>query len=268
MSRTIRPSVIGAVLAILAVALLARSAAPLQGQGQPSPPTPAQIAPFVGDWLVSIAFMANEATFAVAVKADGGKVSATVSSEGQPPINVTDISIVGDRLVLKYMSEAMGTALSTVLTLTSEGPALRANLAVMDGQYEMAGTAVKQAPGAPVRATGFGGGGRGAATSDATDFSPKPPYRPRTPAEQAAGFILPTGYRMELVAADPDVISPVVIEFDGNGRMYVAEMISYMMDAEASREHDPISRISRWESTKGDGRYDKRTVFVFPSETA
>ena len=74
--------------------------------------------------------------------------------------------------------------------------------------------------------------------------------------------MLPAGYRMELVAADPDVISPTLIEFDGNGRMYVGEMISYMMDAGATREHDPISRISRWESTKGDGRYDKRTVFV------
>ena len=52
------------------------------------------------------------------------------------------------------------------------------------------------------------------------------------------------------------------IEFDGNGRMYVGEMISYMMDADASREHDPISRISRWESTKGDGAYDKHTVFA------
>ena len=69
---------------------------------------------------------------------------------------------------------------------------------------------------------------------------------------------------MELVAADPDVISPTVIEFDGNGRMYVAEMISYMMDANATREHDPISRISRWESTKNDGHYDKHTVFVDP----
>ena len=134
-------------------------------------------------------------------------------------------------------------------------------MAIMDGQYEMSGTAAKQAPGAPVRATGFGGG-RGAATSEATDFSPKPPYRPRTPAEEAAGFMLPAGYRMELVAAEPDVISPTLIEFDGNGRMYVGEMISYMMDADASREHDPISRISRWESTKGDGRYDKHTVFV------
>ena len=107
-----------------------------------------------------------------------------------------------------------------------------------------------------------GGGGRGAATSDQTDFSPKPPYRARTPAEEADGFMLPAGYRMELVAADPDVISPAIIEFDGNGRMYVSELISYMMDAEASREHEPISRISRWESTKGDGRYDKRTVFA------
>src|SRR6188472_3651352 len=39
-------------------------------------------------------------------------------------------------------------------------------------------------------------------------------------------------------------------------------MISYMMDASATRGHDPISRISRWESTKGDGVYDKKTVFA------
>src|SRR5829696_7173245 len=107
-----------------------------------------------------------------------------------------------------------------------------------------------------------GGFGRGPAINDQTDFSPKAPYRPRTPAEEAAGFILPVGYRLELVAADPDFINPTLIEFDGNGRMYVGEMISYMMDAEASREHEPISRISRWESTKGDGRYDKHTVFA------
>jgi hypothetical protein len=113
-----------------------------------------------------------------------------------------------------------------------------------------ASTAEAQAPGAPQR-----GGGR-VLTNETTDFSPKPPYVARGPEEEARGFLLPAGYRMELVAADPEVISPVVIEFDGNGRMYVAEMISYMMDADATREHDPISRISRWESTRGDGVYD------------
>ncbi|MEP6916036.1 MAG: sorbosone dehydrogenase, partial [Acidobacteriota bacterium] len=115
------------------------------------------------------------------------------------------------------------------------------------------------APAQDDQGRGFGPG-RGA--SEATDFSPKPPLTPRTPAEEAKGFQLPTGYRMELVAADPDVISPTIIEFDGNGRMYVGEMIGYMMDAEATREHDPVSRISRWESTKNDGHFDKHTVFA------
>ena len=261
MFRGIRSVLIGVLAATFLVALVARSTTPLQGQGPAAPPTAEQIAPFVGDWLVSLSMQSIEVSLAVGVKSDAGKVSATISSQGQPTINVTDISMSANRLVLKYVTEAMGTALPTVLTLTPEGPGLRANMAIMDGQYEMSGAGTKQAPGAPVRATGFGGG-RGAATSDATDFSPKTPYLPRTPAEQAAGFMLPTGYRMELIAAEPDVISPSLIEFDGNGRMYVGEMISYMMDANASREHEPISRISRWESTKGDGRYDKRTVFV------
>jgi mono/diheme cytochrome c family protein len=124
-----------------------------------------------------------------------------------------------------------------------------------------AGTADPQAPGGPQRGGGFGGG-RGAATNETTDFTPKPAYIARGPEEEARGFMLPAGYRMELVAADPEVISPAVIEFDGNGRMYVSELLSYMIDAEATREHDPISRISRWESTKGNGVYDKHTVFV------
>jgi mono/diheme cytochrome c family protein len=67
---------------------------------------------------------------------------------------------------------------------------------------------------------------------------------------------------MELVAADPDVNTPAVLEFDGNGRMYVVEFASYMLDADGTGSHDRISRILRFESTKGDGVYDKRTVFA------
>ena len=67
---------------------------------------------------------------------------------------------------------------------------------------------------------------------------------------------------MELVVAEPDVISPAAIRFDGNGRMYVAEFITYMRDADGNNQHVPESRITRFESTKGDGVYDKRTVFV------
>lgn len=270
MSRFIRSALTAVVIASSASLLIAHATATSGGEQAAAPTsrstsavTPEQAAPFIGDWLVSMSMGAGEATLAVGVKAEAGKVTATVGSDMQPTVNVTDISLSGKSLVLRYVNSMQGTPISTVLTLTPDatGPSLRANMAMMDGQYEMAGTAAKQAPGAPVRATGFGGG-RGSMTSEASDFTPKPPYTARTPEEEAKGFMLPTGYRLELVAADPQIISPTLIEFDGNGRMYVGEMISYMMDASASREHDPISRISRWESTKGDGHYDKHTVFV------
>src|SRR5580765_2552042 len=98
--------------------------------------------------------------------------------------------------------------------------------------------------------------------NEGADFSPKDPEAARTPAEEAKSFKLPTGYRMELVLSEPQVVSPAVIEFDGNGRMYVAEFVSYMLDADGTGAHDPISRITRFESTKGDGVYDKRTIFA------
>ena len=44
--------------------------------------------------------------------------------------------------------------------------------------------------------------------------------------------------------------------------MYVAEFITYMRDADGNNQHQPESRITRFESTKGDGIFDKRTVFV------
>jgi mono/diheme cytochrome c family protein len=267
MSRVLR-SVLAAAVVIASASFLTEAVghggqAPAQAGRPGAAITPEEAAPFVGDWAVTVGMNAFESTFAVSVKAGAGKIAATVRSEGQPAIDVSDISLSGRNLVLKYSSTMGGNPIPTVLTLTPDGAGLRANMAVMDGQFEMAGTGTKQAPDAPpVRVSGFGGGGRGSQTNETTDFSPKPPITARTPEEQARGFMLPTGYRMELVAAEPDVINPTLIEFDGNGRMYVGEMISYMMDAEASREHEPISRITRWESTKGDGRYDKRTVFA------
>jgi mono/diheme cytochrome c family protein len=239
-------------------------AAPQAHRPGASSATPTEAAPFAGDWLVTLSTATMSAGFAVSISTDGDNVTATISADTQPAIAVTDFSLSGQSLVLRFGLLLQGNTVPAAMTLTPDGAGLRAALALMDGQFALSGTAARQAPGTTVRATGFSGvgGGRGAQTSEATDFSPKPPYRARTPDEQAASFILPAGYRLELVAAEPEVISPVAIEFDGNGRMYVAEMISYMMDAEATRQHDPISRITRWESTRGDGRYDKRTVFV------
>ncbi len=80
--------------------------------------------------------------------------------------------------------------------------------------------------------------------------------------ESLKSFHLPEGYRLEAVVTEPEVREPVVCAFDGNGRMYVAEMRTYMLDADANGEQEPSSRVSLHEDTNGDGKMDKHTVFA------
>jgi len=94
------------------------------------------------------------------------------------------------------------------------------------------------------------------------DFAKKPPVTRLDPVVQQQRFLLPPGFTIEPILTDPLIQDPVGVTFDGNGRMYVLEMRSYMRDAEGSRSREPISRISRHEDTDGNGRYDKHTVFV------
>lgn len=89
-----------------------------------------------------------------------------------------------------------------------------------------------------------------------------PPVEPLSPEASIKKIQLPPGYHVELVASEPMIQEPVAIAWDGNGRMYVAEMNTYMNDANATGEYAPTSRIKRLEDTDGDGKMDKSTVFV------
>ena len=83
-----------------------------------------------------------------------------------------------------------------------------------------------------------------------------------SPEEEQKTFQLPAGCKMELSRFCCDIKEPVLAVFDGNGRMYVAEMRTYMQDLDGTGEYEPTSRISRHESTKGDGVFDKHTVYL------
>jgi mono/diheme cytochrome c family protein len=107
-----------------------------------------------------------------------------------------------------------------------------------------------------------GGAGANDPANTGADFEPKAAVVALSPEEEARRFILPPGYHLELVLAEPQVVSPAAVAFDGNGRMYVAEMRTFMRDADATGQTDPVSRISMHESTKGDGKFDRHTVFV------
>lgn len=100
------------------------------------------------------------------------------------------------------------------------------------------------------------------AAYDPKDFPPKKQIPILRPEESLKTFHLPEGYHLELVLSDPVIAEPVVCAFDGDGRMYVAEMRTYMQDADASGEMNPVSRVSLHEDTNGDGKMDKHSVFI------
>ncbi|QJW89148.1 c-type cytochrome [Spirosoma taeanense] len=94
------------------------------------------------------------------------------------------------------------------------------------------------------------------------DLEPKAPVQPLTPAEEAKRFLLPPGYKIEPILTEPAIEQPAAISFDANGRMYVLELRTYMLNADSKDELNPTSRISRWEDKNNDGVYETGTTFV------
>src|SRR6185503_11454206 len=78
---------------------------------------------------------------------------------------------------------------------------------------------------------------------------------PLSPKEALKSFTVAPGFRIELVASEPDVMDPVAMAFDEDGRLYVAEMADYPLGP-------PSGRIKLLEDTRGDGKFDKVATFV------
>ena len=156
-------------------------------------------------------------------------------------------------------------AFALALALSAAGLAVLAQTPAPTTQPPAGQGGQPPAPDAPGQADAQGGRGRGRGRGqDLTgiDFTKQPPVQAKTPEEQLKHFILQPGYRLELVLADPIIQEPTAIAFDGNGRMFVVEDRSYMLDIDMTGQLDPISRISLHADTNNDGVYDKHTVFV------
>ncbi len=90
----------------------------------------------------------------------------------------------------------------------------------------------------------------------------KPPPAVRSAEESLAEFRVDAGLRVELVASEPLVKSPVCAAFDERGRLYVCEMTSYMRDIDGADEGRPDGVVALLEDLDGDGRMDKRSEFL------
>lgn len=93
--------------------------------------------------------------------------------------------------------------------------------------------------------------------ADSEDPSP-----PKTPAQELATFQIEPGFKIQLVASEPMVQDPVLIQFDADGRLWVVEMRGFMPTIDGQGEKERVGRISVLEDTDTDGQMDKSTVYL------
>ncbi len=81
-----------------------------------------------------------------------------------------------------------------------------------------------------------------------------PPMSPEQSRDSTE--VLP-GFRMDLAAAEPNVIDPVAMAFDEAGRLYVVEMRGY-----SEKDKARMGRICLLSDQDGDGRFETSKVFL------
>jgi putative membrane-bound dehydrogenase-like protein len=79
------------------------------------------------------------------------------------------------------------------------------------------------------------------------------------PRKAAQAMTVPEGFEVRLFAGEPDVCQPIAMCLDDRGRLWVAEAYSYPVRRPDKEAKD---RIVIFEDTDGDGKFNKRTVFM------
>ncbi|TWU26263.1 Cytochrome c [Novipirellula galeiformis] len=100
-------------------------------------------------------------------------------------------------------------------------------------------------------------GSHDVAAEDVDYASELPRIAPTEPDDVMSTFTVADGFAMQRVAAEPLLASPVAIEWDADGAMFVCEMRGY-----SENRDDGISSIARLTDTNGDGKYDTRTEYA------
>jgi putative heme-binding domain-containing protein len=84
------------------------------------------------------------------------------------------------------------------------------------------------------------------------------PNRPYSPAEAIEAMTVPSGFTVELVASEPEIVNPIAMTFDDRGRIWITESLEYPRK-EAGPGRD---RVKVLEDSDGDGRAETVTVFT------
>jgi putative membrane-bound dehydrogenase-like protein len=81
-----------------------------------------------------------------------------------------------------------------------------------------------------------------------------------SPEESMSLIQVPTGFGLQLFAAEPDIVNPIYMNWDERGRLWVIETVDY--PNEIKKDDIGDDRIKILEDTDGDGKADKFTIFA------
>jgi hypothetical protein len=133
------------VAGLLAAPAAARSAVTVQSSSTPA--TPADAAPFLGDWTLTLQGPNGPGAFDLTVKTEEQKVVGEISvPTGEMPKNfIPDVAMNDKTMELRYSFDYQGNNVPAVVSLTPAADGkINAQIDFAGGAYLMTGTAAKK----------------------------------------------------------------------------------------------------------------------------
>ena len=137
----IRKMLVGvALIALSALAIPSISSA----QGKASTLDTAKAKAFMGEWVLTVEGRRGPQERPLSITDVGGKVAAELAGGRGGPVSITDISMAGADLVLKWTQQGQQGDVPIVMTLTLKDGGLVVKQDIAGGQFSSSGTGKKK----------------------------------------------------------------------------------------------------------------------------
>jgi hypothetical protein len=113
-------------------------------QGKASTLDTAKAKAFIGEWVLTIEGRRGPQERPLSLTDVGGKVAADLAGGRGGPVSITDISMAGSDLVLKWTQQGQQGEVPVVMTLTLKDGGLVVKQDMAGGQFSQSGTGKKK----------------------------------------------------------------------------------------------------------------------------